>query len=279
MNPSCSGPRAPLAACELRENGFPPAVRMCVSGLSFPPLCWCTAGIPRTRRHLFWSEGFPLSLLCFGCDASVCVCGWVGGCGSVLHYICTDQCRTLRCSNSPKDVQGCPAAPEEFSFTAFLALFLFAVPIVWVWVCVHMHSASVVCVAQGACHHSPLMTRCKALCPQFVPLHTATASGACGRSHTTASGWSDVALYCTAGRAHWFAALGGNAPLHPSPPPPPFGRGEANNTSVYLNSASHTGPLDELHCFPRAQVVRCGGGGGWRVPPPPPPAPRSEAMA
>ena len=27
--------------------------------------------------------------------------------------------------NRPKDVQGCPAAPEELSFTAFLALFLF----------------------------------------------------------------------------------------------------------------------------------------------------------
>ena len=27
--------------------------------------------------------------------------------------------------NRPKDVQGCSVAPEEFSFTAFLALFLF----------------------------------------------------------------------------------------------------------------------------------------------------------
>ena len=30
----------------------------------------------------------------------------------------------------PKDVSGCPAAAEEFCFTAFLALFLFAVLIV-----------------------------------------------------------------------------------------------------------------------------------------------------
>ena len=28
--------------------------------------------------------------------------------------------------NRPKDVQGCPAALEDFSFTAFLALFLFS---------------------------------------------------------------------------------------------------------------------------------------------------------
>ena len=47
--------------------------------------------------------------------------------------------------NRPKDVQGCPAAPEEFSFTAFVALFLFAVLIVCVCVCV------VVCVYVCGC--------------------------------------------------------------------------------------------------------------------------------
>ena len=36
-------------------------------------------------------------------------------------------------TNRPKDVQGCRAAPEECSFTAFLALFLFALLIVCVY--------------------------------------------------------------------------------------------------------------------------------------------------
>ena len=40
------------------------------------------------------------------------------------------------CINRPKDVQGCPAAPEEFSFTAFLALFLFLRFSLCVCVCV-----------------------------------------------------------------------------------------------------------------------------------------------
>ena len=44
--------------------------------------------------------------------------------------------------NRPKDVQGCPAAPQEFSFDAFLALFLFAVPIVCLCVCVCVCSTS-----------------------------------------------------------------------------------------------------------------------------------------
>ena len=37
--------------------------------------------------------------------------------------------------NRPKDVEGCPAAPEEFSFTAFLALILSVDLIVCVCVC------------------------------------------------------------------------------------------------------------------------------------------------
>ena len=46
-------------------------------------------------------------------------------------------CLAIVCATDrPKDVQGCPAAPEEFSFTALLALLLFSVRIVCVCVCV-----------------------------------------------------------------------------------------------------------------------------------------------
>ena len=46
------------------------------------------------------------------------------------------DCTITSSINRPKDVLGCPAAPEELSFTAFLAPFLFAVLVVCVCVCV-----------------------------------------------------------------------------------------------------------------------------------------------
>ena len=61
--------------------------------------------------------------------------------GAALHQTWIHPWRRSRyCTSSfsinrPKDVQGCPAAPEEFSFTAFLALFLFVVLIVCESVC------------------------------------------------------------------------------------------------------------------------------------------------
>ena len=45
----------------------------------------------------------------------------------VLMKVCACIVIVLPCAlfGRPKNVQGCPAAPEEFSPTAFLALFLF----------------------------------------------------------------------------------------------------------------------------------------------------------
>ena len=54
---------------------------------------------------------------------------------SVLHCICTDQCRTLRCSQQTERRPGLSCGSGGVFFHRFLALFLFAVPIVCVCVC------------------------------------------------------------------------------------------------------------------------------------------------
>ena len=68
----------------------------------------------------------------------VCVCLSLFVCLHACLCVCVCVCVCVgtfpSSTNRPKDVQRCPAAPEEFSFTAFLVLFLFAVLIVRVCV-------------------------------------------------------------------------------------------------------------------------------------------------
>ena len=56
--------------------------------------------------------------------------------GGILYHAepTVQDCTVSFSIDRPKDVQGCPAAPEEFSFTAFLALFLFVI----MCVCAHI---------------------------------------------------------------------------------------------------------------------------------------------
>ena len=97
--------------------------------------------------------------------------------------ICTDptvqDCTLPFSTNRPKDVQGCPAAPEEFSFTAFLALFLFAVLIVCVWVCwvtllvdTLVELGDTLVTSGRYCHRAA---------PSFFPLRTRSLLRACPR--------------------------------------------------------------------------------------------------
>ena len=46
-------------------------------------------------------------------------------CRSVSYHNCRPGLHATLFINRPKDVSGCSAAPDEFSFAAFLALFLF----------------------------------------------------------------------------------------------------------------------------------------------------------
>ena len=90
------------------------------------------------------------------CRTCVCVC-FQGEQGTNCR-----RCPALHiaaCVNQPKDVQGCPAAPEEFSFTAFLASFLFAVPIVRA--CVFPRASAKL---PDTCRHLPW----RVLAPKYV---------------------------------------------------------------------------------------------------------------
>ena len=92
----------------------------------------------------------PPSLCPFFCMLaclSVCVC--VGVCVGVLVCVFTAFV------NGPKDVQGCSAVPQELSFTAFLALFLFLRSSLCVCVCVCVFSS--VPFSLSATFFAPLM--------------------------------------------------------------------------------------------------------------------------
>ena len=98
---------------------------------------------------------------------------------SVLHCICYCIASALtsaaHCAvpNRLKDVQGCSAAPEEFSFTAFLALFLFAVPIVCVcvWVGVRVSSSTPGCKFSLRTHHPDPGPMCQFSPPPPLQVH------------------------------------------------------------------------------------------------------------
>ena len=60
-------------------------------------------------------------------------------CCAFVVFVVRTPCPALHIAtsiNRPKDVQGCPTVPEDFSFTAFLALLLFSRFSLCVCVCV-----------------------------------------------------------------------------------------------------------------------------------------------
>ena len=121
------------------------------------PLCLPLPPSPSLSLPLSLSPPPPLLSLCntgcivLGChEHDLLHGGFVGllvsaepkrgageGAGGILYHTepTVRDCTLSSSINRPKDVSGCPAAPEECSFTAFLASFSFAVLIVCVCVC------------------------------------------------------------------------------------------------------------------------------------------------
>ena len=106
--------------------------------------------------------------------------GLGGGTGRILYHTepTVQDCPLSFSINRPKDLLGCPAALEEFSFTAFLALFLFALLIVCG--CVRAR----VC----ACADSSWQCGPEQGCPQGLHCHSEGRLGAVSPARVTQLG-------------------------------------------------------------------------------------------